>query len=81
MRVIYPKYRLNQTCYYWLITPNQYFVFKLYLLTAGNCRSASGQLRNSAQLQNNSVNGAMLIAINHVINPLMPGGSKNCHAC
>ena len=30
--------------------------------------STSGQLQNSGQLENNSVNGAMLITMNRVIN-------------
>ena len=34
----------------------------------GNYKSASGQLQNRWQLQNNSVNGAMGITIIHVIN-------------
>ena len=33
---------------------------------AGNYKSASLQLQNSGQLQNNSVNSAMLITINRV---------------
>ena len=45
-----------------------------YLLTTGNYKSANGQLQNSGQLQNNSVNGAMLITINHVtIYKILPG--------
>ena len=34
----------------------------------GNYKSASRQLQNSGQLQNNTFNCAMSIAINHVIN-------------
>ena len=37
----------------------------------GNYKSASGQLQNSGQFQNNSVNGAMLITINCVIKKVM----------
>ena len=33
---------------------------------AGNYKSASLQLQNSEQLQNNSINSAMLITINRV---------------
>ena len=44
---------------------NKHFVLKI---TAGNLKSASGQLQNSWQLQNSSVNGAILITINRVIN-------------
>ena len=41
--------------------------WKEYILTAGNYKSASGQIENSGQLQNNYGNGAMSIAINRVI--------------
>ena len=54
-RVIYPKNRSNQTRDYWLITPNhKHFVLKVTSF-------------NSGQLQNNTVNSAMSISINHVI--------------
>ena len=53
--MIYSKNGPNQTCGYWLITPNQkILVLKLKYF-------------NSGQLQNNSVKGAMLITINRVI--------------
>ena len=63
-KVIYPKNLPNQTCGYWLITPNQktLCIETNMFLTAGNYKSSTGQLKN------NSVNGAMLITINHVIN-------------
>ena len=52
----------EQTCGYWLITPNQLTLcIENNVLTAGNTKSASGQL------QNNPVNGAMLITISCVI--------------
>ena len=54
-RVIYPKNNLNQTCDYWLITPNQETL----------CIKTS--IFNSQQLQNNTVNGAVSITINRVI--------------
>ena len=38
-----------------------------YLLSVGNYKSASRQLENSGQLQNNTINGAMLIATSFVI--------------
>ena len=53
--VIYLKNCPNLTCDYWLIT---HFVLKL---TAGNCKSASGKLKN------NTVKGAMSITVNRVI--------------
>ena len=74
MRVIYPKNGLNQTCDYWLITPNQQTLCvetDIYLLTVGNYKSASWQLENSWQLQNNTVNSAMLKTSNCVINQIM----------
>ena len=39
-----------------------------YLLTAGNCKIT--EISESGQLQDNSVNGGMLIIINHVITML-----------
>ena len=61
LRVIYPKNCPNETCGYWLITPNQQMICIETNIAAGNYKSASGQL------QNNSVNGAILITIHHVI--------------
>ena len=48
--------RPNQACNYWSITPNQHFALKL--ITAGNYKSGSGKL------QNNTVDGAMLVSCN-----------------
>ena len=48
------------------IKPTNTFI-ETNVFTAGNCKSASGKLQNSGQLQSNSVNGAMLIIINRVI--------------
>ena len=59
--MIYPHIRPNQTCDYWLITPNQQT-----LCIETNILN-SGQLQTSRQLQKNTVNGAMSITINHVI--------------
>ena len=61
--MIYPKNSPNQTCGYWLITPNEQtlFIETDNLLAAGNYKSAT------RQLQNNSVNGTMLITINRAI--------------
>ena len=67
-RVIYPQSHPNQTCDYWLITPNQQTLFIETILTVSNYKSASEQLQNSGQLQNNTVNGAMSITLNRVIN-------------
>ena len=61
-----PKNCLNQACDYWLITPNQHFVLKLIYFNY--YKSASQQLENSRQLQNNIVNSAMSITANRVIN-------------
>ena len=60
--MIYPKNCINQTN-----QTNKHFVFKIILLTAGNCKPASGPLQISEQLQNKSVNGAMVITMNRVI--------------
>ena len=60
--MIYPKNHPNQTCDYWLVTPNHQTLFiETNLLTAGNCKSTSGQL------QNNTVNGSMSITIKRAI--------------
>ena len=66
-RVIYPENLPNRICGYWLITPNQktLCIETNTFLTAGNYKSGSGQLKN------NSVNGAMLITINRVINDVI----------
>ena len=49
----------------WLLVnhtkPRNTSYWNYYLLTVGNYKSASGQLKNSRQLQNNSLNGAMSI--------------------
>ena len=80
-RLIYPKNIPNQTSGCWLITPYRktLCIETNTFLTAGNYKSASGELKNnsltagnyksaSEELKNNSVNGAMLITINRVIN-------------
>ena len=46
---------------------NKHFVLKLISLTTGTYKSASGQLQNSEQLQNNTINSGMSITINSVI--------------
>ena len=55
----------------WLLVnhtkPTNTLYWNWYLLTTGNYKSAGGQLQNSGQLQNNSVNGAMVITMNRVI--------------
>ena len=63
---IYPRNHPNQTCGYWLITPNQQTlcIETDYILTVGNYISASEKLQNSGQLQNNCT---ILIAISRVI--------------
>ena len=70
--VTYPKNLPNQTCGYWLITPNQktLCIKSNIFLTAGNYESVSGQLKN------NSVNRAMLITINYVINDVIRNKKK-----
>ena len=42
-----------------------------YLLPTGNYKSARGELQNSGWLQINTVNGAMSITVNRVINQVM----------
>ena len=73
MRVIYCKNCLNQTL--WLLVNHTKLTNTLHwnwcLLTAGNYISASGQLENSRQLQNNTVNGTMSKTTNHVINQVV----------
>ena len=55
----------------WLLVnntkPTSTLYWNYYLLTASNFKLESGQLQKSWQLQNNTVNGAMLITINRVI--------------
>ena len=60
--MIYPQNCPNQTCGYWLITSNQQT-----LCTETDIFNI-GQLQNSVILQNNSVNGALVITMNCVIN-------------
>ena len=68
-RVIYPKNCPNQICGYWLITQNQQkLCIETNILAADSYKSASVQLQNSGQLQNNFFNGAVLIAMSCVIN-------------
>ena len=66
-RVIYPQNCPNQACDYWLVTPNQQTLCTetWYLLTAGNYKLAS------RQLQNNTVDSAMLKMTNDVINQVI----------
>ena len=52
---MYPQNIPNQTCDYWLITQNQ----QTFCIEVKSF--------NSGQLQNNTVNGAISITINHVI--------------
>ena len=57
------------------IKPRNTLYWNKTIETVGNYKSASKQLQNSGQLQNNTVNGAMLITINPVIElqfPLIP---------
>ena len=81
-RMIYPKSCPNQTCEYWLITPNQQTlyietnIFQQQVITdqrASNYKTAS-------QVGTNSVNDAKLVKINRVINHVMiivTGGFSN----
>ena len=66
-RVIYPKNPPNQTGGYWLITPNQHFVFKLILFNSRQLQISERATTKQRQLQNNSVNNTMLMTINRVI--------------
>ena len=64
---IYPKNHPKQICGYCLThQTRKYFLLKLIFFN-------SAQLQIRKQLQNNSVNGAILITINHVINTIMGG--------
>ena len=47
---------------------NKHFVLKLTSFNKGRYKSASGQLQNRGQLENNSVNGAVIIIMNCMIN-------------
>ena len=47
---------------------NKHFVLKLISFNKGRYKSASGQLQNRGQLENNSVNGAVIIIMNCMIN-------------
>ena len=70
--VTYPKNYWNQTCSYWLITPNQKTLWKnLISFNSGQLQLASGQLENSCWLQHNTINGAMSVTINCVINQVI----------
>ena len=83
-RVIYHKNFPSQTCEYWLITTNKQALCNEtnIFLTVGNYKSASEQLQNRRQLENNTVKAAMLIKINHVItevNSLIQLCNYQCH--
>ena len=53
---------------YWLIAPNQQTLcIESNVFNSGNYESASGQLQNRRQFQNNSINNAMLITMNRLI--------------
>ena len=82
--MIYHKNFPSQTCEYWLITTNKQALCNEtnIFLTVGNYKSASEQLQNSRQLENNTVKAAMLIKINHVItevNSLIQLCNYQCH--
>ena len=66
----------------WLLVnhtkPTNTLYWNWYLLTAGNYKLASGQLENTGQLQNNSVNGAMSKTTNRVINQVIWYFITNC---
>ena len=68
--VIYPQNRPNQTWDYWLITLNQQtlFVLKLIYFNGEQLQIRKRAITKQWRLQNNSINGAMSITINRVIN-------------
>ena len=49
-------------------TSNKHFLLELTSFNSGQLQISGGQLQNSGQLQNNTVNGAMSITINRAIN-------------
>ena len=51
-----------------------------YLLRAGNCKSASGKLENSRQLQNSTVNDAVSISTNRMIKSIILYSSKTLYS-
>ena len=56
--MIYPKNGPNQTCGYWLITPNyQTLWIENDIFNSGQLQISERQLHKNRQLQNNSVNG------------------------
>ena len=68
-RVIYPK-KLSEPNMWLLVNHTKLsniLHWNQYLLTAGNYKSATVQLQNRGQLQNNTINGAVVITINCVI--------------
>ena len=68
-RVIYPK-KWPETNMWLLVNhskPTKTLYWNWYILRAGNYKLASRKLQNRGQLQNNTVNSAMSISINHVI--------------
>ena len=58
--------------------PTNTFYWNEYILTAGTYKSASGQLQNRKQLQNNTVNEAMSITVNRVISSEIWSGKITC---
>ena len=49
-------------------TSNKHFLLEITSFNSGQLQISGGQLQNSRQLQNNTVNGAMSITINRAIN-------------
>ena len=63
--------KLSEINIMWLLVnhtkPTNILYWNKYLLKVGNYKSASWQLEKSRQLQNNTINSAMLITTNQVI--------------
>ena len=70
MRVIYPKSCPNQTCDYRLITPNQQTlcIETNIFFNSGQLPASEGSITKQRVIIDNTVNGAMSITINRVIN-------------
>ena len=71
--MIYPKNRPNQTCGYWLITPNQQtlcieIVIEFVItLNSGQLQISERRITKQWAIKNNPVNGAVLITMNCLI--------------
>ena len=67
-----PQNRTNQTCDYWLITPNQHnFVLKLRSFYCGQLQISEQTITEQRELQYNTANGAMSVTISRLIYKLV----------